>query len=141
MKVYVYVVLLKEHVLCVGATIEATRQAFLDGGFSLDEYVKSVEKIQKELEEDSEAVVFLEKGYHSLDFRLYQIPLIGELPKPTNKVTINTDVFDVRITPKQLKQEQAELKSLPIFEVEEIEENEVEINNRIDQAKEDELGW
>jgi len=33
------------------------------------------------------------------------------------------------------------LKSLPIFEVEEIEENEVEINNRIDQAKEDELGW
>lgn len=140
MKVYVYVVLLKEHVLCVGATIEATRQAFLDQGFSLDEYLKSVEEIQAELEEDSEAVVFMEKCDH--DFRLYQIPLAGELPKPTNKVTINTDVFDVRITPKQLKQEQEELKSLPLLEVEEIEENEVEINNRIDQAKEDDqLPW
>ena len=126
MKVYVYVVLLKEHVLCVGATIEATRQAFLDQGFSLDEYLKSVEEIQAELEEDSEAVVFIEKGDH--DFRLYQIPLAGELPKPTSKVTID-------ITPKQLKQEQDELKSF------DWQENDVEINHRIDQAKEDELGW
>ena len=126
MKVYVYVVLLKEHVLCVGATIEATRQAFLDQGFSLDEYLKSVEEIQAELEEDSEAVVFIENCDH--DFRLYQIPLAGELPKPTSKVTID-------ITPKQLKQEQDELKSF------DWQENEVEINHRIDQAKEDELGW
>ena len=126
MKVYVYVVILKEHVLCVGATIEATRQAFLDQGFSLDEYLKSVEEIQAELEEDSEAVVFIEKGDH--DFRLYQIPLAGELPKPTSKVTID-------ITPKQLKQEQDELKSF------DWQENDVEINHRIDQAKEDELGW
>jgi len=133
MKVYVYVVLLKEHVLCVGATIEATRQAFLDQGFSLDEYLKSVEEIQAELEEDSEAVVFIEKGDH--DFRLYQIPLAGELPKPTSKVTID-------ITPKQLKQEQDEAKSFDIpFQWKEIEENEVEINHRIDQAREDELGW
>ena len=126
MKVYVYVVILKEHVLCVGATIEATRQAFLDQGFSLDEYLKSVEEIQAELEEDSEAVVFIEKGDH--DFRLYQIPLAGELPKPTSKVNID-------ITPKQLKQEQDELKSF------DWQENDVEINHRIDQAKEDELGW
>ena len=133
MKVYVYVVLLKEHVLCVGATIEATRQAFLDQGFSLEEYLKSVEEIQAELEKDSEAVVFIEKGDH--DFRLYQIPLAGELPKPTSKVTID-------ITPKQLKQEQDEAKSFDIpFQWKEIEENEVEINHRIDQAREDELGW
>ena len=133
MKVYVYVVLLKEHALCVGATIKATRQAFLDRGFSLDEYVKSVEEIQAELEEDSEAVVFIEKGDH--DFRLYQIPLEGELPKPTSKVTID-------ITPKQLKQEQDEAKSFDIpFQWKEIQENEVEINHRIDQAREDELGW
>ena len=132
MKVYVYVVLLKEHVLCVGATIESVRQAFLDEGFSLDEYVKSVEEIQAEFEDDSEGVVYIEKGDY--DFRLYKIHLRGELPKPTSKATIG-------ITPKQLKQEQAELKSLPIFEVEEFEENEVEINHRIDQAKEDELGW
>ena len=133
MKVYVYVVLLKEHVLCVGATIEATRQAFLDEGFSGDEYLKSVEEIQAELEEDSEAVVFIEKGDH--DFRLYQIPLAGELPKPTSKVTID-------ITPKQLKQEQDEAKSFGVpLQWKEIEENEVEINHRIDQAKEDELGW
>ncbi len=127
MKVYVYVVILKEHVLCVGATIESVRQAFLDEGFSGDEYVKSVEEIQAELEEDSEAVVFMEKCDH--DFRLYQIPLAGELPKPTSKVTID-------ITPKQLKQEQDELKSF------DWQENEVEINNRIDQAKEDDqLPW
>ena len=126
MKVYVYVVLLKKHVLCVGATIEAARQAFLDEGFSGDEYVLSVEEIQAELEEDSEGVVFLERDDY--DFRLYQIPLVGELPKPTSKVTID-------ITPKQLKQEQDELKSF------DWQENEVEVNHRIDQAKEDELGW
>ena len=65
------------------------------------------------------------------DFRMYRKPLIGELPKPTSKVNID-------ITPKQLKQEQDELKS---FDWAEPEENDVEINNRIDQAKEDELGW
>jgi hypothetical protein len=75
MKVYVYVVLLKKHVLCVGATIEAARQAFLDEGFSGDEYVLSVEEIQAELEEDSEAVVFLERDDY--DFKLYQIPRGG----------------------------------------------------------------
>ena len=125
--------------MCVGSTIEAALKGLLEQGFSGEEYLLPVEKIQAELEEDSESVVFIEKD--CFDFRLYQIPLVGELPKPTNKVTINTDVFDVRITPKQLKQEQAELKSLPIFEVKEIEENEAEINHRIDQAKEDELGW
>ena len=139
MKVYVYVIMLKRHVMCVGSTIEAALKGLLEQGFSGEEYLLPVEKIQAELEEDSESVVFIEKD--CFDFRLYQIPLVGELPKPTNKVTINTDVFDVRITPKQLKQEQAELKSLPIFEVKEIEENEAEINHRIDQAKEDELGW
>ena len=126
MKVYVYVVLLKNHVLCVGATIKAVRQAFLDEGFSLDEYVKSVEEIQAEFEEDSEGVVYIEKGDH--DFRLYKIHLRGELPKPTSKMNID-------ITPKQLKQEKFELG---LFLYEEIEENDVEINNRIDQAKEDE---
>ena len=126
MKVYVYVVLLKEHVMCVGATIESARQGLLDRAFSGEEYLKSVEEIQAELEEDSEAVVFIEKGDH--DFRLYQIPLAGELPKPTSKVNID-------ITPKQLKQEQDELKSF------DWQENDVEINHRIDQAKEDELGW
>jgi hypothetical protein len=51
------------------------------------------------------------------------------------------DNINYNPTPKQVKQEQDELKSLPIFEVEEFEENEMEINHRIDQAKEDELGW
>ncbi len=42
----------------------------------------------------------------------------------------------IDITPKQLKQEQDELKSF------DWQENEVEINNRIDQAKEDDqLPW
>ena len=41
-------------------------------------------------------------------------------------------------TPKQVKQEQDELQS---FDWAEVEENAVEINHRIDQAKEDELGW
>ena len=126
MKVYVYVVLLKKHVICVGSTIESALKGLLDQGFSGDEYLLSVEKIQAELEEDADSVVFIEKD--CFDFRLYQIPLVGELPKPTSKVTIG-------ITPKQLKQEQDELKSF------DWQENEVEINHRIDQAKEDELGW
>ena len=130
MKVYVYVVLLKRHVMCVGSTIESALKGLLEQGFSGDEYLLSVEEIQAELEEDPESVVFIEKD--CFDFRLYQIPLVGELPKPTSKATID-------ITPKQLKQEKFELG---LFLYEEIEENEVEINNRIDQAKEDDqLPW
>ncbi len=133
MKVYVYVVLFKKQVISVGTTIEEARKVFLDKAFSGEEYLKSAEEMQAEFEEDAFNFLFVERG--SNDYTMYQMPLIGELPKPTSKVTIG-------ITPKQLKQEQAELKSLPIFEVEEIEENEVEINNRIDQAKEDEqLPW
>ena len=130
MKVYVYVVLLKRHVMCVGSTIESALKGLLEQGFSGEEYLLPVEKIKAELEEDPESVVFIEKD--CFDFRLYQIPLVGELPKPTSKATID-------ITPKQLKQEKFELG---LFLYEEIEENEVEINNRIDQAKEDDqLPW
>ena len=130
MKVYVYVVLLKRHVMCVGSTIESALKGLLEQGFSGDEYLLSVEEIQAELEEDPESVVFIEKD--CFDFRLYQIPLVGELPKPKSEVTID-------ITPKQLKQESFEVG---LFLYEEIEENEVEINNRIDQAKEDDqLPW
>jgi len=135
MKVYVYVVLLKDSVKCVSTTIEQGRQSLLDQGFSDDRYLMLAEEMQAEFEEDTDFnFLFMERG-GCTDFIMYRVPLIGELPKPTSKVTIG-------ITPKQLKQEQAELKSLPIFEVEEVEENEVEINNQIDQAKEDEqLPW
>jgi len=133
MKVYVYVVLFKKQVICVGTTIEEARKVFLDRAFSGEEYLKSAEEMQAEFEEDDFNFLFVERD--SNDYVMYQMPLAGELPKPTNKVTINTDVFDVRITPKQLKQEQDELKSF------DWQENEVEINHRIDQAKEDELGW
>ena len=52
------------------------------------------------------------------------------------------DNINYNPTPKQLKQEQDEMQSFDIpFDWKEIEENEVEINHRIDQAKEDELGW
>lgn len=133
MKVYVYVVLLKEHVMCICTSVEQARQSLLEQGHSDDRYLLSVEEMKAQLEDMPDMVVFMEKACS--DFRMYRKPLIGELPKPTSKVTIG-------ITPKQLKQEQAELKSLPIFEVEEVEENEVEINNQIDQAKEDEqLPW
>lgn len=45
-------------------------------------------------------------------------------------------------TPKELKQEKDEAKSFDTpFQWREVEENEVEINHQIDQAKEDELGW
>lgn len=46
--------------------------------------------------------------------------------------------MNFNLTPKQVKQEQDELKS---FDWAEVEENEVEINHQIDQSKEDELGW
>tara|TARA_S200002703_G_C3706484_1_gene217005 strand:- start:320 stop:703 length:384 start_codon:yes stop_codon:yes gene_type:complete len=127
MKVYVYVVLLKDHVKCVATTIEQARQSLLDQGFSGEEYLKSAEEMQAEFEEDDYYdFLFMEKGCS--DFPMYRVPLVGELPKSTSKVTIG-------ITPKQLKQEQDELKSF------DWQENEVEINHRIDQAKEDELGW
>ena len=122
----VYVVLFKEHVVCVGTTIEEARKGLLDQAFSGEEYLKSSEKMQAEFEEDDFNFVYMERG--SSSFLMFRMPLIGELPKPTSKVTID-------ITPKQLKQEQDELKSF------DWQENEVEINNRIDQAKEDELGW
>ena len=130
MKVYVYVVLLKQHVICVGSTIEEARKGLLDQAFSGDEYLKSAEKMQAEFEEDDFNFVFMERG--SSSYSMYRMPLLGELPKPTSKATID-------ITPKQLKQEKFELG---LFLYEEIEENEVEINNRIDQAKEDDqLPW
>ena len=126
MKVYVYVVLFKEHVVCVGTTIEEARKGLLDQAFSGEEYLKSSEKMQAEFEEDDFNFVYMERG--SSSFLMFRMPLIGELPKPTNKVNID-------ITPKQLKQEKFESG---LFLYEEIEENEVEINHRIDQAKEDE---
>ena len=126
MKVYVYVVLFKKQVICVGTTIEEARKVFLDRAFSGEEYLKSAEEMQAEFEEDDFNFLFVERD--STDYVMYQMPLAGELPKPTSKVTID-------ITPKQLKQEQDELKSF------DWQENEVEINHQIDQAKEDELGW
>ena len=45
------------------------------------------------------------------------------------------DKMNYNLTPKQVKQEQDELKSF------DWQENEVEINHQIDQLKEDELGW
>lgn len=136
MKVYVYVVEVYNRPKFVCATIEDARKALLDKGFSCDESLKSVEEMQAEMQKltDADDFIYMQYGYWR-EFSMYRKPIIGELPKPTNKVTINTDVFDVRITPKQLKQEQDELKSF------DWQENEVEINHRIDQAKEDELGW
>ena len=127
MKDYVYVVVLKGNVKCVSTTIEQGRQALLDKAFSGEEYLKSAEEMQAEFERDPD-FNFLFMETDCTDFQMYRMPLIGELPKPTSKVTID-------ITPKQLKQEQDELKSF------DWQENEVEINHRIDQAKEDELGW
>jgi|TARA_R100000479_G_C6329508_1_gene180916 hypothetical protein len=141
MKVYVYVVLFKDHVKCVATTIEQARQGLLDQGFSGEEYLKSAEKMQAEFEEDDFNFLYMEGGPSwsrtSNSFLMFRMPLIGELPKPTSKVTID-------ITPKQLKQEQDELKSfdLPIFYPRpEPEEDDSIINNQIDQIKEDELGW
>tara|TARA_R100001440_G_scaffold4479_9_gene10277 strand:+ start:35688 stop:35843 length:156 start_codon:yes stop_codon:yes gene_type:complete len=48
------------------------------------------------------------------------------------------DNINYNPTPKQVKQEQDELKS---FDWAEVDENEVEINLQIDQLKEDKLGW
>ena len=106
----------------------------LDKAYSGEEFLQSVAEMQSDIQRHPDMVVFMEKT--SSDFLMYRMPLIGELPKPKRKVNID-------ITPKQLKQEQDEAKSFDIpFQWKEIEENEVEINHRIDQAKEDEqLPW